>query len=231
MSRNRASYGGGLSAQGDTEFHSCLISENRSGTGGGAYCPNAEDVDFIFCTITGNVGATTSGVWADSDYYSNVTVTNSILWNEGEEVSGDARVVVSCMKGGALLYEYPGFVDYSRGNYRLKSCSPYIDRGSTYTGMISDLDLDGNSRVMDGDDNGSALPDLGAYEFQYPSATPTPTSTPQPTQTPTMTDTPIPVATPTPTPRRPKAWLLDGKGRVRLFYEVLPESESTVPRS
>jgi hypothetical protein len=55
-----------------------------------------------------------------------------------------------------------GFVDPAAGDFRLRSGSPLLDRGDPAT--LPGLDLDGNPLISDGDGDGVALRDLGAYE-------------------------------------------------------------------
>ena len=56
-----------------------------------------------------------------------------------------------------------GFVDAAGGHYRLLPGSPLIDAGDPATAQ--GLDLDGNPLVADGDGDGTARRDLGAYEL------------------------------------------------------------------
>ena len=51
------------------------------------------------------------------------------------------------------------------GDYRLRHDSPLIDLGDA-TLSSGEQDLGGHDRVVDGDGNGSALADLGAFEYQ-----------------------------------------------------------------
>jgi len=42
-----------------------------------------------------------------------------------------------------------------------------VDAGSNER-VTADSDLDGNLRIVDGEGNGTAIVDMGAYEFQAP---------------------------------------------------------------
>jgi serine protease len=52
------------------------------------------------------------------------------------------------------------------GDYRLQMASPAIDAGALAPN-IPEADLDGNPRIADGNQDGEAGVDLGAYEYQY----------------------------------------------------------------
>lgn len=93
----------------------------------------------------------------------------------------------------------PAFVDAAAGDFRLTEGSPVIDQGDPVAGLPGDQDRDGNAREVDGDQNGSAIRDLGAYEFADTTA-PQTTITGGPTgatrdTTPTFTFTSEPGAT------------------------------------
>ena len=59
----------------------------------------------------------------------------------------------------------PKFAHYASGNFRLRGQSPAIDSGTLAVPNLPPVDFDGNPRVVDGDGDGSALPDMGAFEF------------------------------------------------------------------
>ena len=57
------------------------------------------------------------------------------------------------------------FNDPMLGDYHLQQGSPSIDAGDNQALILLDKDLDGGLRVLDGDGNGSAIVDMGGYEF------------------------------------------------------------------
>ncbi len=59
----------------------------------------------------------------------------------------------------------PLFVDPENGDYRLQADSPVIDAGDNEASDLPDTDFDGNDRVVDGDGDGEAVVDMGAFEF------------------------------------------------------------------
>ncbi len=58
----------------------------------------------------------------------------------------------------------PSFVDPEEGDFRLRPNSPLIDAGSN-PDVTLDQDIDGSTRIVDGDGDTSAVVDAGAQEF------------------------------------------------------------------
>jgi hypothetical protein len=77
---------------------------------------------------------------------------------------------------GNLLNVDPAFVNAGTGDYHLTPASPAVDKGNPAAGGPA-TDRDGLARVVDGDGNGTAVRDMGAYERPTVAVTP-PTTVP-----------------------------------------------------
>jgi hypothetical protein len=60
----------------------------------------------------------------------------------------------------------PRFVNAAAGDYRPRADSPLVDAGNPDGSGLGALDLSGLARVVDGDGNLDARPDVGAFEYQ-----------------------------------------------------------------
>ncbi len=94
-----------------------------------------------FATYSGSFSGTTDG-----DYIRAVFDTDSSVFSNGFDIDG---------------YEFQ-LPDYST-NYRLQSSSPVIDVGNDLDAPADDAD--GTARPYDGDVDGTATTDMGAYEW------------------------------------------------------------------
>src|SRR5215510_13766060 len=63
----------------------------------------------------------------------------------------------------------PLFTNPTQGDYHLQQGSPSIDAGDNLASNLTDKDIDGNPRILDGDGNGTAIVDMGVDEFLAPS--------------------------------------------------------------
>ena len=124
-------------------------------------------------TVVGGAPAA-AGVMADAtDGLIDMTLTNSIVRGPVESLTSVAGGALTVSRsdyqtsspgvtdGGGNLNVDPAFVDPADGDYHLRATSPVADKG-VLTG--ASLDRDGNAR-FDADKDGTAQPDLGAYEL------------------------------------------------------------------
>lgn len=183
----------------DTTLENCVIAGNRAAEkGGGIYSnpsDNNIDIKYTNCTIINNTadviggGLCLYGVCDDSR-----DITNCIIWQNTAPdkpqiaSSSNCRSTISYsdVEGGRSGVWEPGIgLSWGSGNigaepnfslegdYHILGTSPCIDSGTNYpTGGLPTTDIYGRSRKMDGDDDGYAICDMGAYEFEYNSQIP-----------------------------------------------------------
>ena len=130
----------------------CIISKNTANT---AAIYSSEYPFFLTnCVVEGN---SSNGC----NLISGSMITNCILWNLEEEITGHADVTYSCIQDG---YEGEGnidtdplFTDAENGDYHLQDSSPCIDAGLVSAAPTEDVE----GRDRPGSDG---LVDIGAYE-------------------------------------------------------------------
>jgi predicted outer membrane repeat protein len=173
------SYGGGVYCYslGILETTNSVFIGNRAGYHGGAFnCKANCSVNVTNCTLTGNSAEISGGgVWCDE---STVNISNTILWdNEPAELWVSETMVVenSCIEGGWRgnnnIEADPCFFDTESSNQsewdlRLRPESFCIDKGTnTPIGSLTENDIENKPRLVDGDGDGFAIVDMGAYEM------------------------------------------------------------------
>jgi hypothetical protein len=168
FSGNSANYGGGMwNYTASPTVTNCTFSSNKATwRGSGMYNEYKSYPTVTNCTFTSNTGA--CGMWNRLDC--SPTVTNCIFWGNSPwqiyNVENSTPVVTySDVQGG---YSGTGNIDadpiFADGNGRLSPGSPCIDAGDN-SAVTKATDLDGNLRIIDGDGNGTAIVDMGAYEI------------------------------------------------------------------
>lgn len=184
---NTADYGGGLYINfSSPEMTNITFTGNTAGSGGAVYGYESypEMTNNLFQGNTAEYGAgmyseNSGPVLTNATFSSNTAefdggalftdggspvVRSSILWgNTGGEIAGDpATVTFSIVAGG-----YPGSLDAdprfaSVADLHLAPGSPAIDAGDPASCPL--FDLDGLPRPVDGDHDGQAVCDMGAFE-------------------------------------------------------------------
>ncbi len=148
----------------------CLFSNNFSDANGGALSYHIGYPDIINCTLAANSASGNGGA-----IYCNTAdpvLINCIVWaNSSPAITSDfsspgATATYSCIQGGFAgsgnISSDPLFA--SSFDFHLTPGSPCIDSASNGSAPASDLD--NIARPLDGDGNGSAIADMGAYELQ-----------------------------------------------------------------
>ncbi|MCP4709875.1 MAG: hypothetical protein GY869_14730, partial [Planctomycetes bacterium] len=184
-------YGGGIhSVNGNID--SCIIYGNTAGMDGGGIAYS--DGKIANCLVYGNLGASGSGIvecngdivnctvvknsGSGSGYGGGITwcwgtITNCLVWgNDGHQVATPDKSIVSysCIQdwehgGLGNITTNPQFVDAAWDDYYLQLDSECVDAGTNEPlGGLPGVDIAGNFRPIDGNDDGLAVADIGAYE-------------------------------------------------------------------
>jgi len=158
-----------------------LFVNNTNASGSGAACGLVScTTEATNVTAVDNFSPLSGGAfWVNGG---DLSLYNSILWNNlPEDIyiinAGTVNAFNSCISDGtvgtAVISDDPQFINYAEQNLRLEDNSPCIDTGdeTLVSFPLPDFDLDGNDRIVDGDENGTATIDMGVYEFIPEAAT------------------------------------------------------------
>ena len=158
------SHGGGLSclysnptiANNVITGNSCQLSGGR---GGGIYLEDNCHPIVTNNIITGNSATRGGGIscWFASCSHSTY---NNVWGNPGGDYYGSC-----CYPGAGCISDDPLFVDPASDDYHLKPGSPCIDSGDNSAPGLPAFDFDGNPRIIDGNNDGIDVVDMGAYEL------------------------------------------------------------------
>lgn len=178
FSNNYASWGGGAISEYESSSAviNCTFFKNDADNRGGAFFNLHSSSTITNCTFANNA-APIGGAITNED--SSPIITNCILWQDvadsWQEIwnAFSSNPAISCCNidqygfagSDKNIRQDPLFVDPENGDFRLQVNSPCIDTGTDTAPQLSNGDFDGGPRVLDGDGDGTAVVDMGAYEY------------------------------------------------------------------
>ena len=189
---NAESYGGGVyvvaSPWGDIALINNIFSDNVSSRGGGIYAYNSK-VTLTNNTISGNSGTYGGGLEINI-FYDNVMIDiyNNIIWaNTATDNGNDIYIDGDYDDDGAGTTVNLHNNDYSdlyisdgdnlsqsnnidadpllTSGFHLRALSPCIDTGTNDAPELPATDFEGDPRIIDGDNDGTVIVDMGADEY------------------------------------------------------------------
>lgn len=178
ISANTSSRGGGMYCQNSrTRITGNVIVGNGATNQGGGIYARSYPVTITNNTIVANSARYAGGFYS---YMSDAQVTNNIISFNSSGIQREQAGLIlqsNCVFGNTA-YDYysslqpgagdisadPLFADPAGGNYRLRWYSPCIDMGTNVG--APPFDMDGHIRPVDGNADGLAIADMGAYEYQ-----------------------------------------------------------------
>ena len=179
ISGNSSLNGGAIYSHnaGNPVIANCTISANTASSSAGAiYCYKSSNLTINNCilwadtaayaleVLVGNLGAATS-----------IQISYCDINDPDENVIRDTGCTINWGQGNIdadPCFVEPGYWDMNdvwvEGDYHLLVGSPCIDAGdnTAVPTDTTDRDLDGNPRIVDGNDDGNLVVDMGAYEYE-----------------------------------------------------------------
>ncbi|MBN1489457.1 MAG: right-handed parallel beta-helix repeat-containing protein [Phycisphaerae bacterium] len=165
-------YGGGIWSSYDSSpmIANNTITGNNAGSGGGIYCKSSSP------TIANTIVAFNSSGISNTETGTPILRHNCVFGNAEYDYSGitDPTGTDGNLSADPLFVRTPdagpdgvwGTTDDDHGDLHLKAGSPCVDGGdNTLVPVGAVNDRDGHPRIADGDGNGSAVVDMGAYEY------------------------------------------------------------------
>jgi hypothetical protein len=160
---NVACFGGGANWGGTTGTTTWV---NNTIAGNSAlYQPALVVVGFSFNRLYNNILSAASGpaFYCDFAPAQGQVLVNNDVFSDGAAPYGGNCADQTGLNGN--ISSDPRFIDPDHGDYRLTMTSPAIDAGFDAAPLLPAVDLSGSARVVDGNGDGSAHVDLGAFEY------------------------------------------------------------------
>jgi len=162
---NSASNGGGIYCHhSNPQIQNVSISNNLAySKGGGIYCHMKSNPVLINCILWNAI--------TDNVYFSSNNTPNTITISYSD-IQGDSAGIITNNNGTVNWLEGnididPLFCGFGEDPCALRNISPCIDAGTPDTAGLNlpFWDIIGNDRFVDGDGDGVAVVDMGAYEY------------------------------------------------------------------
>ena len=171
LTDNLAEEGGGAAG---AMLYNCTLANNSAGHYGGG----ATGGTLYNCILTGNSagisgGGVSGGTLTNCMVYFNTAPSGANYYGDPSYLNFDHTCTTPLPSDGTgNITNAPVFVDAASGDFHLRYGSPGIDAGTNLSAILT-TDFDGNPRPLDGDGDGLAAFDMGAYEFDVRSMIPT----------------------------------------------------------